>query len=626
MALNISEGQFVLPQSTVPDALAHLSQTLWQHNITQQRLDLAKEQKREQAGNFIEKSMDPAHFGTGTVYDPVITSSLNAARQQAVTLAQQGADIPTIMQAIGPSMNKINSYYNAAKTVSGQVDKTIKDMHDNKLDEGYNMADVRTGALKSAFITKDKDGNDTLVDPDNINLSKNYVQEAIKNDPGSYTNNEALLNYAKQSAKSTRETELTTHDQKTGNTTKKALTVTAANWEVPESDGKGGVGLVPKYDLATDNGEPINHTASDGTEQPARLFNEQAFDQMMAAKPGIADYVKGETMKYIKASGAKDSSGNPIDINSPQAKLIARGIAYKDLEANGNSVVKSIQDVQKPSPQQITLNLNGNQQTQAYNKETGTLMAKNDAGVAGIGPLPKENTVQAITKVFNNDPNYMDGPTKTIGGIPAVDITSKLPKAELKFGHGAKDTYKSVNYDPAGRQLLLEKPDGTIQKVPEGQAMQFAGGIAEANGVPLGAVKGAFKTAGYNNGTFGSAGTAPDIAGRATATAQAAHQLAVTKGTALLDQGDTGEAAANKSIAHGGLKGLTVPGGTVEAVNVRGGFRTIFGADKYSIDVKGSDGKVNTLTFKDKAGLNTFLNQNSTPKKSTDELGKQYGF
>lgn len=617
MALNISEGQFVLPQSQVPEELSRLSQTLATQNFQKQRLDLAKEQKREQAGSFVEKITDPDHFGTGTVYDPVITQNLNAVRQQAVTLAQQGADIPTIMQAIGPGMNKINSYYSAAKTVSKQVDDTIKTMRDNKMDEGYKMGNVKTGALKAALMTQDKDGNDILADPDNVNLSTNYVQKAITDNPDQYTTNEALTNYAKQSAKSTREDSLTTHNQQNGATTKKALTVTAANWEVPEDDGKGNIRMVPNYDHAADNGQPISHTAADGTDQPVRLFNEQAFDQMMVSKPGIADYIKGETMKYIK--GQADANGQPFDINSPQAKLVARGIAYKELEENGNSTVKSIQDIAKPSPQQITLNLEGTQQQQAYNKETGTIDAKYDAGLAGKTPAAaKENAVQSLTKVFNNDPAYMDGPATTKGGVPVVDITAKFPKAELKFGHGPKDAYTGVFYDPAGKNLIVEKKDGTSEKIPESQAMQFAGRVSEANGVPLAAVKGAFKSAGYSGGTFGGAGAAPDLAGRAQAAAQATHQAQVTKGTSLLD---TDEPGANKH-----LQGLTVPGGKIESVSVRGGFRTTFGADKYSVDVKGSDGKVTPMTFKDKAALNTFLNQGSIPKKTTEDLGKQYGF
>jgi hypothetical protein len=614
MALNISAGEFVLPQSTAPDALAHLSQTMWQHNIQNQRLDLAKEQKREQAGNFIERNLDPAHFGTGTVYDPVITQNLNAVRQQAVTLAQQGADIPTIMQAIGPGMNKINSYYSAAKTVSKQVDDTIKGMRDNKMDEGYKMDDVKLGALKSALMTKDKDGNDVLADPDNINLSKNYVQEAIKANPGQYTTDEALTNYAKLSPKSTRENTVSTVNGQ-GHAVKKSLDVTAANWEVPEADAKGNVNMVPAYDHAVDGDKVLTHTGPDGQEQPIRLFDEGYFDKMMASKPGVADYIKGQVQLHLK--DYKDANGKAIDMSSPQAKLVARAIAYQELSGAGNSTVKQNSE-NKVSPQQISINLNGNQQTQAYNKETGTLDAKYDAGQAGKTPAAKDNTIQALSKVFNNDPAYMDGPATTKSGVPVVDITNKLPKAELRFGHGEKEAYKGAYYDPAGRQLILEKKDGTTEKVPEAQAGQFFGRVAEANGVPLGAVKNTLRAAGFNNGAFGGAGAAPDVAGRAAASFQAAHQAQAQKGTALLD---TDEAAGSKH-----LKGLTVPGGKVESVSVRGGFKTTFGADKYSVDVKGADGKITPMTFKDKAALNTFLNTNSIPKKSTEDLGKQYGF
>ena len=611
MALNVSEDQFVLPQSSVPDALAHLSQTMWQHNIQSQRLDLAKEQKREQAGTFIERNLDPSHFGTGTVYDPVITSSLNAARQQAVTLAQQGADIPTIMQAIGPSMNKINSYYSAAKTVSKQVDDTIKAMRDNKMDEGYKMADVRSGALKSAFMTKDKDGNDVLADPDNVNLSTNYVQKAITDNPGAYTTDEALTNFAKQSPKSTRQQSITTMDSK-GNSTKKNVEVTAANWEVPEDDGKGNISLVPAYDHATDNGQLITHKGPDGQDQPIRLFDEGQFDRMMKSKPGLADYVKGQVQQHLQ--DYKDANGKEIDINSPQAKLVGRAIAYQELQGNGNSTVRQVQE-NKVAPQQITLNLEGTQQQQAYNKEMGVEQAKNDASAQGIAPQ-KENTVSALGKVFNNDPAYMNGPLTKKGGIPVVDITSKLPKAQLLFGHGEKDAYSGVYYDPAGRQLILDKKDGTTEKVPEAQIGQFFGRVAEANGVPVGAIKPLMNAAGWSNGKFGSPGAAPDIATRANQEAAAAHQ---TKAKGGLDVIDTDADAASKH-----LRGLDVPGGKVAAVNVRKAWQTTFGADKYSVDVKGADGKVTTQTFKDKNALQGFLNKGAVTAPVTSPSGVQW--
>jgi hypothetical protein len=596
MALNVSAGQFVLPGSTAPDALMHLQQTMYQRNLANQRLELAKEAKREQAGTFIQNQLNPEHFGTGTVYDPVINQNLNAIRQQAFELAQKGADIPTIMQTIGPAMNKVNQYYSAAKTITKNVDDYLKAMHENKMDVGYKMGDLRQAALRSAFLGKDDNGNDKLNDPASINLSTNYVHKAIQDNPSAYTTDEALLDYAKNSAKSTRLNNITTHDQ-LGNTTKKSIEATGANWEIPEADAKGNIVMVPDYDHATDNGQVLSHSGPDGQQQPIRLFNEQRFDQMMQSRPAIADYIRGQVQQHL--SEYKGPDGKPIDIGSPTAKLLARALAYQYLAANGTSTVKSVQDLNKPSSAEVQIHVFGNKEQQSYDRTMGSLEAKQDAGALGIGPQ-KTNPVQALIKVFNNDPSYLDGPATVIGGKSVVDITNRLPKAELRWGHGEKDAYAGAYYDPSGRTLMLKKKDGTIESIPEKQAGQFLARIAEANGVPLSAVKPALTAGGFSLGSFKNAAAAPDISGKVAEAARQARQQKTQKGLDLLD---TDEDAGSKK-----LSGLEVPGGTIDKISVRGGFRTTFGASKYAVDVKGTDGQMDTKYFKDKDALKQFLN------------------
>lgn len=599
MSLNISEGQFVIPQSNVGHELMALSQTMYQRNMANQRLDLAREQKRQEAGNFIEKATDPEHFGTGTVYDPVINQTLNGIRQQAVDLAQKGADIPTIMQQIGPGMNKVNQYYTAAKTVNKQIDDQVKAMHENKMDLGYKLADAKAGALKSALMQQDKDGNWVLQDPANINLSKNYLSQEITDHPELYTTNEALEDYAKNSPKSTRMDAVTNVD-KNLRTNKTSVKVTGANWETPEQDADGKIQMVPKYDHATDGGQVLTHTV-DGKEEPIRLMDEGAFDQMMANKPGAADFIKGQVR--IHAGEYKDANGKPLDMSSPQAKLIARGIAYKELANAGNSTVSTIEQAGKPTGAEINLHYYGNDEDRSYNREIGKGYADwqlQQEGKKVPKGAEKENTIQSLIKVYNNDPSYMDGPTAKVDGVPVVDITGKLPKAEIRWGHGEKDAYSHAYWDPAGRQLIMQKKDNvTYEKIPEGQAGQFFGRIAEANGVPIAAIKPALQSGGWTGGRFTSAGAAPDVAGRANSEASAARSAKVSKGLEKLDTDETNGPTE--------LKGVDVPGGKIDKIDIRGNFRTTFGADKYSMDIKGADGKITTQTFKDKSALHQFL-------------------
>lgn len=503
MALNISEGQFVLPGSSAPDALSHLSQTLFMRNIQNQRLELAREQKRDEAAGFIQQELNPEHFGTGTIYDPVINQNLSAIRQRAFAMATNGADKAAIQMAIGPAMDKLNQYQMTAKTVAKNVDDYLKVMHENKMDEGYKMGDLRQAALQSAFTTKDKDGNIALVDPSNVNPSVNYIQKAINDNPGAYTTDEALINYAKNSPKSTRQSTITTHDQ-LGNTSKRMVDITGANWEIPEADAKGNITMVPNYDYATDNGQVIMHTGPDGRQQPVRLFNEQHFNQMMASKPAIADYIKGEVQQHL--NDYRDANGKPIDLSSPSAKLLGRAIAYQILAANNNSSVKSVQDLNKPSGAEVAIHVYGNKEQQSYDRTMGNLEAKSDAGAAGL-TRGKENTIQSLVRVFNNDPNYLDGAPTKVNGTAVIDITNKLPKGQLKYvvdeqdqKAGKKTNYQGVYYDPAGRQLILKNMHGGIETISESHAGQFFARIAEANGVPLSAVKPAMAAGGWSGG------------------------------------------------------------------------------------------------------------------------------
>src|ERR1700743_1965874 len=97
MALNASE--FVVPGfgGNPGDALTALSNRLWMRNMQTERLALAQEQKREQAGNFLREYLNPKQYLTGSLYDPVVNAQLQRTMQHGAELAAQGADIPTIL-------------------------------------------------------------------------------------------------------------------------------------------------------------------------------------------------------------------------------------------------------------------------------------------------------------------------------------------------------------------------------------------------------------------------------------------------------------------------------------------------------------------------------------------------
>lgn len=621
MALNISEGQFVTNPVDPSAAIQRAQQTLWQRNMQNQRLNLMKEARQNQVSNEVYNETDPSKYYTGSVYDPVITQNLQQAKQMGMDLASKGAGVAEIQQAIGPLMDKIKTYSMTAKAVNQQIDATIKRMQDNKMDVGYKLGDAAMGAKQSALMKRDADGNLVPKDPSEINLSTNFLQDEIGNHPDEYTTNEALQTFAQHSGKSTRQNEVLV-TQPNGNSVKKSVKVIGANWEVPEADAQGNIQMVPAYDHATNAGQVLHHTivGADGkeTDEPIRLFDEAHFDQMMRSQPAVADYIRGQVMQHI--GEYKDANGKPVTMSSPVAKLIARGIAYKELASAGNSTVETMNE-NKVSPAMVNVHVYGDKEQQAYDSAMGRAEAKSDAQQQGLAP-GKTNAVQAIAQVFNNNPNYMDGAIVKVGDQNVIDITSKMPKGELQYTNqfGKKQPFQGVYYDPAKREIIVKKMGG-YEHYPEAQAGQLAAQIAEANGVPISTVKSTLASSGWNNGKFGSPGELPDVAGRANAQFAAAHQEKVQSGLTKLD------AASDDASGTAALKGIDVPGGKIDAVSIRGGFKTMLGADKYAVDVKNSAGKISTLTFKDRAALAAFLHQGAPqPSKTTEELGHQYGF
>jgi len=594
MALNISEGQFVTNPVDPSQAIQHVQQTLWQRNMQNQRLELMKEMRRNQVTNELDSETDPTHYYTGSVYDPVITKNLQQAKQIGIDVAMKGGDVATVQQAIGPLMDRIKNYSLTAKAVNAQIDKQVQLMRDNKLDVGYRLGDAVMGARQSALMKQDQDGNWVPKDPSEVNLSQNFLASEISAHPDQYTTNEALQNYAQHSGKSTRQNEvLVTHPN--GNSVKKSVEVIGANWEQPEADANGNIQMVPMYDHATNNGEVLHHTVTgpDGkqTEEPIRLFDETNFDRMMQ-NPGIADYIKGQTMQHI--GEYKDANGKPVTLGSPVAKLIARGIAYKELASAGNSTVKSIQE-NKVSPAQVSVNLYGNKGQQAYDSAMGRYEAKSDAGDQGLTP-EKTNAIQALSRVWNNDPNYMDGPLTKVGEQNVIDITSRMPKGGLQYTNqfGKKEPYQGVYYDPAKREVIVKKAGG-YEHYTEAQAGQLAASIAGPNGVPLNSVKGTLSNAGWSGGKFSNPVEAPDIEGKAKEAQKTIIQAGIDR---------TIKSITENGGSSSGLKDASVADGKVVKVSKNTGW---FNNTKYDVTVQVPDGTIKTIPIKNDDDLKQYI-------------------
>jgi hypothetical protein len=609
MALNVSTDQFILPRGEdASQSLSKVTNMLWMRNMQKQRLELAKEGKREQAGNFLKDYLNPEHYLTGSEYDPVVSTKLQALMTKGAKMAEEGADAPALLMGLGPGVSEVNQYVTKAKVINKQIDTTIAGMKENKM-QGYDYAKLRDAALKGAFHKKDPTtGQDIgLNEASDVDPSTNWVMKAIQDKPGELTTAGDFDAFARESPKQRTLADITQYT-KSGGLTKNRVHLTGQNWLVPETDEKGATtGLVPQYDHANDGGQVLEHTFTDSTgkqtKAPIRLLDEGVFDNMMAQKPGAADYIKGLVSKHLNEYNA--GSDSKIEMGSPHAKLVARALAYDELNRRADKGIEHVEVLDKPSAAQVQVRVFGGKEQQAYDRTKGSIEAKEDMGV---GPAAKVNTVDAFTKVFNNDPDYNDGPATTVGGRNVVDITAKMPKAGVKFGKAAGDIYTHVYRDVANNSLILTKKDKTTQEVPAGKAKEFLSSIAEANGVPLKYVDKGLAKGGFSNGQFTKAASADDLQKNIDDKAVKAHAARV--GTGIDELLKTGK---SKSLIE-----LPSPDGTVSAVKKNSKWNPF--SKKFSIISKDASGKEIDKDFDTKEEMTEYLSKSApAAKPSSDE-------
>jgi hypothetical protein len=310
----------------------------------QDELDKAKAQKNSSI-KFLTDYLDPKDHLTGTPFDGMTVKGYGDLLNQGVQMAGQGVDTNTIVSALLPGVQKLAAYTTNAKLVNNQINDSLGKLKGFK---GYNPEAIKSAAQKLAFYNPDG----SIKDPTTLDPNTNWVEQAVKSNPLEATTDEGINAYAKESPKSNRIENVTTVD-KHGNKTTHKLQVTATNWETPEVGADGKIALVPKYQVATDNGKPQTHDFTDEngkvTTSPIRLFDDNEFEKMMHSNPAIADHIIGLTKQNYHED-------KPFDINDPHTRRLARAMAYDYLKSQGSSTVNEATS-QTLSPQQIKINL-----------------------------------------------------------------------------------------------------------------------------------------------------------------------------------------------------------------------------------------------------------------------------
>lgn len=467
---------------------------LEKRKLQQQQLAQQQQSKRATAGTFLNNYLDPKDMLTGTDYDPMILQGIGALQQQGAKLVSAGADAPMLMTALGPMVNKLASYSTNAKNINARIDEQLKGMKDSGID-GYNFAALKQEALKNAFYKTDDKGQAQL-DPDSFDPSVDHVAQAIQKNPLAVTNADVFDEFAKKAEKFTTSSDVTTYTP-TGTTYRSKADLISPSYMVPETvwDPKAKehvtTGFVPKHDIATEQGQPLFHTFDKSGKQvrePVRLLDEQEFDKGLTK--AMQDRIRGMVQDHIKEYSNK--SGKEIDINSPEAKLVGRAIAYDMLNVasrKGGSI-KHMEQQGKLSPQQISLNIGGSDKyLDNLRKQTEVRTRARLNVTDGL----KSNPAKVFSQILNGNPDYLQGETLQINGKNVIDVTETFKGGGLKAGRGENFKYKNIYYNPEEQVFTVEKESKDkygitkteTKEIPKSELNKFIYQIAEANGLKI---------------------------------------------------------------------------------------------------------------------------------------------
>lgn len=316
--------------------------------------DRLNQQKESTKGNnlsatqkWIDDNLDPNKNLSGNPYvDPVYNKGMASLNAQAYELAAKGADISTIKMLLYPQADKLHNYSSTAKSYDADLEKQLDQIPTNS---GYKKDEIRKMAKRRKFL--DENGNLK----DDFSDNTDYVGQILSENPLDVTTNEGIQNFVKDSMVNAKPTvvETKTYNSK-GGYEKKKLKITAPDWLILDTDEKGNNtrDLVPKYDIATEDGEPINHTWStksgEAKTAPIRLADKKLFDMVLKSSPSYSDNLRGRVMQAI--SGMTDENEEPLSLNSPQAQNVARAFVYDDLKALSKG---GVEDVVETKPAQV---------------------------------------------------------------------------------------------------------------------------------------------------------------------------------------------------------------------------------------------------------------------------------
>ena len=283
---------------------------------------------------------------SGTVADAPYTEGMANARTKAIKMFSEGASEADVRMALTQDVNQLNQYLVKAKTIKTQLEDQTKSMP-----SGYNKSAIVDKGLKIALL----DDNGKIKDMNTVDPTVDYMNLAISNYPLETTNSSGLDEYVKSTFSNVKPEvrDVKIYNNK-GGYTKKRMEVTSAPWQVFDVDeqGRETQNLVPKYETAYDNGNPIVMNG-----KPIRMVTQDVYDDIMKKRPDYMDHIRGQLVTDIVNGDIKDEKGQPVKLFSPQAQQYARHLVYEELAKTG---VGGSKEIISEKPTQIkVINNNG---------------------------------------------------------------------------------------------------------------------------------------------------------------------------------------------------------------------------------------------------------------------------
>jgi hypothetical protein len=312
-----------------------------QMRLRKQQIAESEKGKRAANAKFLMGYLDPKDHLSGSPYDPEIVKGFSELLAEGAALANEGVDANMLMMALAPKVNKLSEYATKAKLINLRLKDQFSKIQSIK---GYDLSKLEAEARKVAFY----DNEGKLKDLSTVDPNIDYLTETIKLYPDRVTTDAGFDDFVKGSPKYSNTKDITSYTP-TGGMSRKKVNITSPNWMMPDTDARGATtGIVPKYQVALEDGQPLMHdfVDKDGkvTKAAVRLMDETEFDSMMAGNPGMADWVRGQVKK---------SAGGDIDLNSPQAKNLARAIVYDELKRRNPGSIQDVEIQNRPSAPEI---------------------------------------------------------------------------------------------------------------------------------------------------------------------------------------------------------------------------------------------------------------------------------